>query len=262
MLNRRGLALLFIVSSAALLQGCSPTIKTAWSKILERCADSDINSSTTLFFGASNTLGPGSIWRKAPEAAGGGYRVRWRNHAIPDAKAWSLAGQTFTCDGINSIHLSGDAVGSFSTEILPVSGQLQTDFALAKSIKVTASKMRWNEVMEGPFEQTIAQLPDTAPIKEDLARPGRLVLYRALKVEGFDTTLSFDAPISAMLQGKYPNNPQMILPGHDTLSASFKWVNDSELHVSVPSGFYVAGQLVPFNTVSGFASNTTPIEIE
>lgn len=255
---------LFILalSGVLLLQGCAKNLKSAWETVASRCAVSDIDGNHTLFFGASNSLGPGSIWRKAPADSGGGYRVRWRATDIPTTHDWALAGQNFSCDGTSSLVLSGDLAANFSADILPVTGELQTDLSKADNVQVNTTTMRWDNVVEGPFEETIAQLPDTDPLKEDLAQPGRLVLYRALQVQGFNAVLTFKRNIAENLKGKYPNS--MVLPGHATLSANLKWVNETALHIAVPSGFYIAGQLVPFNTQTGFMSDpggAKPVEV-
>lgn len=239
-----------IVTGTVALLKSPPTVKTAWSTVAQRCAESDLDGDTTLFFGPSNSLGPGSIWRLAGASTGGGYRVRWRDQAVPGARTWSLPGRAFSCEGMDAIKLSGEAVGQFSADILPVSGQMQTDLALARQVEFRTASMRWDEVLEGPFEEAVAKLPSGNPVKEDLSKPGRLVLYRALKVYGFEAVLTFDAPVAEKLRARYHSH--VVLPGHDTLSANLTWTSRSELRVTVPSGFYVAGQLVPFNAEQGF----------
>ncbi|ANY16965.1 hypothetical protein [Bordetella pseudohinzii] len=248
---RRLFILSLLAVGALTLQGCAPTVKTAWSTVALHCAGSDIDGNAPLlFFGPSNALGPGSIWRQADAATGGGYRVRWRDHAIPGAQDWSIPGRSFTCNGKDAVKLSGKAAAAFGSDILRISGQMQADIALAKQVEFKAASMRWDEVVEGPFEHAVGKLPGNNPVKQDLSKPGRLVLYRALKVYGFEAKLIFDTPVGATLQSRYPGN--MVLPGHDTLSANLSWRSQSELHISVPNGFYVAGQLVPFDAQDGF----------
>lgn len=228
--------------------------KTAWSAVAKDCAVSDLNGSKVLFFGPSNVLGPGSIWREAAADAGGGYRVRWDSNAIPDGKNWSKGGGEFACQGNRSTKLSAGASAGFASDIAPLSADAKADFEKAKSVEVKASMMKWDLLVEGPFEQAVVGLPASNAIKQDLAKPGRLVMYRALKVRGFEAKLTFDTKTGAELQGKYKGGVLKSVNGELGAGLNFKWVNDGELVLSAPADFYVAGELVRFDSGGGFAA--------
>src|SRR5712691_5637897 len=40
---------------------------SAWRKVLQKCAKSDVIGKQSLFFGLSNGIGPGSVWRFADD---------------------------------------------------------------------------------------------------------------------------------------------------------------------------------------------------
>lgn len=248
----RSAAALAIVAVTA---GCNDGgSKTAWTAVAKDCAVSDLNSSKMLFFGPSNVLGPGSIWREASPSDGGGYRVRWDSTALPPEPKWSKGGGEFSCQGSKRTSFSGGATASFASDLAPLSADIKADFSKAKNIEVKASMMKWDLLLEGPFEQTVVGLPAGSPVKQDLAKPGRLVLYRALKVSGFEAKLTFDNSTSGELKAKYTGGALKSVNGALGVGMNLKWTSANELELSAPSDFYIAGELVRFDAGGGFAA--------
>src|SRR5258707_8774194 len=58
-------AMLFFVAGPMFAQDAS----TAWKKILKNCARTDVIGKQSLFFGVSNRIGPGSVWRRADDGS-------------------------------------------------------------------------------------------------------------------------------------------------------------------------------------------------
>jgi len=248
---------LFALSLAAclpLLSACNDSGKTAWTSVAEDCAVSDLNGKKILFFGPSNVLGPGSIWRQPSAENGGGYRVRYKSDAIPNQSSWSSSGGDFACQGNRTTTLTGGATAGFASDLAPLSAETKADFERAKTAEIKVQKMRWDMLLEGPFENAILALPADNSVRQDLTKPGRYILYRALKVQGFEAKLSFDTKTGAELQSKYTGGALKSVNGEFGAGLSFKWLNESELVISAPNDFYIAGELVRFESGGGFAN--------
>lgn len=263
--SARSLNVAIVIIGVAFLGGCAEGAKTAWTAVAKDCAVSDINGKNVLFFGPSNVLGPGSVWRVAPPENGGGYRARWDSTALPQEPKWSQGGGEFTCQGGKKTKFSGGATATFAANLAPLSADARADFSRAKDVEVKASMMKWDFILEGPFEQVIVGLPASSPIKQDLANPGRLVLYRALKVSGFEAKLLFDNSTGGELQAKYKDGALKSINGDLGAGLNFKWTSANELVIAAPSDFYIAGELVKY-TAGGFAAGTKspfspPVEI-
>lgn len=241
---------------AAVILGCKdPDTKAGWMSVAKACAVSDLNGTKVLFFGPSNVLGPGSIWREASAADGGGYRVRWDSNALPAEPKWSKGGGEFACQGSKKTSFSGGATAGFASDLAPLSADIKADFAKAKNVEVKASMMKWDLLLEGPFEEAVLGLPSNSLVKQDLAKPGRLVLYRALKVSGFEAKLTFDNSTSGDLKAKYTGGALKAVNGELGVGMNMKWTSANELEISAPSDFYIAGELVKFAAGGGFAAS-------
>jgi hypothetical protein len=241
---------LLLLGSAMLLAGCKDN---PWHLLAKDCAVNDLNGDKVLYFGPSNVLGPGSVWREASADAGGGYRVRWDSTAIPTPATWAKTGAEFTCQGSKTSKISGGATAKFTSQLAPLNGQVAADLSRATSVEVKASKMKWDLLLEGPYEQAVRQLAANSAIRQDLEKPGRLVMYRALKVQGFEARMSFDRSAAAELQAKYSGGALQKLNGELGAGLNVKWTSETEMVITAPGDFYVAGELVPYET-TGFAS--------
>lgn len=239
------------------LSGCANNAKTAWTKVAKNCAVSDLDGQKILFFGPSNTLGPGSIWREAPAEANGGYRARWDANAVPNAKAWSRTGSEFSCQASSTTTFSGEAAAALTTDIAPLAADVQAAFKSARSVEVKTTMMRWDLLLEGPYELALLGLPGNSALKKDLMETGRLVLYRALKVRGFEAKLSFDKDTSAALKAKYQGGVLKASNSAVGTDLNYSWSSASELLITSPNDFYVAGQLVKI-TAGHFESSAGP----
>ena len=75
--------LILWTTSHGMAQG---NVKDAWMKVFKNCSDAQmVYKKNLVFFGPSNTIGLGSIWKKAPD---GGYNARYSfEDLIPNAEA-------------------------------------------------------------------------------------------------------------------------------------------------------------------------------
>ncbi len=253
---RNGFVLRGIISLTIVffITGCRHDMEEAWSDVAKNCAFSELNSDKALFFGPSNALGPGSVWRKMDSQDGGGYRVRWDSTSIPDSTSWIKAGREFDCEGKTVTKFSGSASAAFTTDLTPFSADVKSELGKAKNVDVKISMMRWDTILEGPFEQKIMSLPDTSPIKLDINKDGRLVMYRALLVRGFKAKLSFDTATAAALNAKLKDGVLKPINGDLGAALNVKWEKSEELTLTSVDDFYVAGELSKYSS-TGFASS-------
>lgn len=226
--------------------------KSVWLKVLNKCASTDlVKTQNLIYFGASNTTGPGSIFR---QAAAGDYRIRWPIGAISPAPGTSVVipGDDVTCSGTSSTASDFNASLTFTGSPAPISAGLQNDLKKAQNIQVSPTNIAWDTVAEGPYEIYASSLPVAAPGPHaDLLTGKMLVLYRALRVHGYSAKLDFNSSDALALQAKY-TGPQLAGSLGAGLSAS--WSANGTLTISAPDNFYIAGQLVGYNG-SGFSAH-------
>src|SRR4051794_17163930 len=77
-----GLAITFLTVSVSPAHAAD--VRDAWNAVLRNCAVNGTISKTGIFFGISNTIGAGSVWRSLEH---GGYGLRFElSDAFPDAQ--------------------------------------------------------------------------------------------------------------------------------------------------------------------------------
>jgi hypothetical protein len=241
------LVLLIICTS---LLGCREDAKSSWDAVIKKCSDNQLNGNTVLYFGPSNNVGPGSIWRPG---ADGGFRLRYSLDDMPDPKQFIEKGNPSTCDGSSATNFGLKASIGLTTSITPGSIELANDFQKAKNIQVKTTAISWDIVKEGPYESYIKNLSPADSVRDDLGKAGRLVLYRALRVSGFSATLEFTDSDTLGLKGKYSGTLSKQITGDVGAELSASWTSDNKLVLTSTGDFYIAGELVPFKA-GGFSA--------
>lgn len=241
---------LLLICICACLHGCvQDTAKEAWNVIVKNCAGSDLTGGAIQYFGPSNNVGPGSVWRPGPD---GGYRLRYSLGDMPGEKNFITRGEPYKCDGSKTTSFGLNAAVGLTTSLAPVSAELANDLKKAKSIEVQAQIIAWDLVREGPFESYIKTLPASSGVRDDLNRGDRLVLYRALRVSGYTAQLKFSASDAASLKAKYSGPLPKALTGDIGAQLSANWADDTTLKLTSSSDCYIAGELAPYSS-AGFA---------
>ncbi len=255
MRNRLTLTVIF----TTLLSGCCTLLnicpdtgdsRNAWNNVLQHCANSDLNSQTILYFGPSNSLGPGSIWRKASD---GGYRLGYELKDIlgmPADNTLIVKGDPVGCNGSTSSTSDFGASLNFDGNSLPLTASLQADIKSAKNVQAEATSISWDLIKEGPYTAGISQLPAGNAVRSYIGSDDKLVMYRALRVTGYSAKIDFNQADVAGLQAKYAG-PQLGGALGGGLTAN--WAANGTLTITSPSEFYIAGEIVPYKT-TGFAS--------
>lgn len=224
--------------------GCaSANSKATWTSIVARCAKND-TVKKTVYFGPSNVVGPGSLWRKTPD----GYNVRDLLSGLEPSddgrKKLVLEGSVSTCQGTSSQEFSAGAKVDLESKLAPASAGLSADLKRASKVVVNVNGWSWDQILEGPFEKTINGAPTSSYVTDLVKEENRRVLNKAVRIAGFDADLTFSTAVAGELKGKYKDSLGQL--GDSDLSAkvSLKWVNDTTLKISSPNPFYVAGTFI------------------
>ena len=238
------------VGGAMILTGCNGAkgAKEAWSKVISKCAQTDLNGNQILYFGPSNAIGPGSIWRKDAQ---GVFRLRYDLSQMPDPKNFMAPYSEVSCDGTATSAFNFKAEAGL--DAVPVSAELKTDLGKARKVEAKATSIAWVPVAEGPFQTYVRSMPADAGPRVDLDASDKYVLTRALKVRGFSTSLEFSSDVAAGLQAKYNGALPANLAGNVTGGLNASWKNGNTLTLTSAADFYIAGEFQLYSP-TGFAS--------
>jgi hypothetical protein len=208
--------LIIIALFTLILAGCQATAKDAWVEVIKKCATTQtIDEDKLLYFGPSNTIGPGSLWRK--DTQGKGYGLRMANEDLSENKKIVHKDTPALCKGQSVTETKLGPKLSFTSELSPVSAEVKADFEKAKSISAKAAEIRWYTVQEKPFEDYI----------------------RAAEIK-------FDASIAAELEGKYSGTLPAELVGDLGAGISASWRDGTTLVLESKAPFFVVGELHPW----------------
>lgn len=244
--------------SCCLLTGCDDQDgKTAWNKILAKCAVSDLNGPHVMYFGPSNVIGPGSIWRKADDKA---FRVRYDISDLPFRQNYITQGNNSPCDGSSTSSFSFKAAADLTASPLAISADVANDLEKATSVTAKATTMHWDVVREGPYEDDIKALPHDNGIWKEMTQGNRLVMVRALRVSGFSVTLTFKASDAASLKAAYNGPLSKDVTGNVSGSLNASWSNDGKLTLTAANDFYIAGEIAPY-AATGFQKASPAVAI-
>lgn len=243
---RRSLISVFALVVAVSLSACFGMggAKSAWNDVIKRCGESSLNGREVMFFGPTNAVGPGSVWRKDDE---GVFRLRYDLSQMPRPQTFTAPFSSAQCDGTYSSKVNFGLDANLSA--VPVSAELQADFKKARKVSAKADSVAWVPIAEGPYENYVRGLSASDPVRQDLETGNRLVMTRALQVSGFTTSLSFSAENAATLKAKYPNGPLPAgLVGDLGGGLNASWSADNTLTITNAGTFYIAGEFQRFST--------------
>src|SRR5262245_14127599 len=123
--------------------------RVAWKKIVKKCADSDLLGDSVLYFGVSNTLGPGTVFKPVQ----GGYQPRWQfKRYVDNPDDLIVPGAPISCEGTSATKFKFGTAASASAT-LGVQGDLAATVGSAKKVKVSATGVEWKSLEDGPWSQ-------------------------------------------------------------------------------------------------------------
>lgn len=235
--------LALVVSNLAISQN----IKKNWIKVLKGCSASEIFGKETIFFGPSNTIGLGSIWRKN---ANKGYNPRFElSELVPDESSRKLI--------IKLGEKSGECVASknlaWTSKIdLPFIGKIfgltgvSAELRKARRTTITVENLALDVIKEVPFEQAVRELAkkDSQNIflNDILSNPGRLLITKAYRLTGLVVKLDYDPKLLEELKTKYPDKASINIGGEKGLNVEFNYSSATELTLKLPNDVYIAGE--------------------
>jgi hypothetical protein len=228
------------------------TSRQAWTAVLRNCADSDLLGKDTVYFGVSNQIGPGSIWRRDTD---GSLRLRYELSDIePEpAKQADLIqlNNQVSCKGSSSSNWQIKFGLPFESAVTPVSADVESDLRRADNVTVSVNGWAVDDLKEGPYEHLI----QNSAMKGEFSTPDRLVVENAYRIIGFSATFHFTKSIADQLTGKYKGST---VSTQDGASLQTRWSNDTTLTIQAPGTFYL---LAAFGTLSSEgAPSFTPQE--
>lgn len=233
--------LLLMLAAMSLAASCSPPkTSVATNEFVNGCADSDLNSKSVLYFGPSNQIGPGSVWSRLGPS--GGYQPQWRMQDLGvDARVIDQ-GKPFACDLSRNSRLAANAGLSVISSVANAAAEAKTDFSRGKIVNVTSKGAAWDTVVAGPYNARIKGIAD-AGIRADVAGPNRIILRRALRLDGYKVTMDFDTAVKPAIKAKYSGK----ILGRETVgdigaNLSAQWTSDDKLELTASDGVYVAGE--------------------
>ncbi|QFU76238.1 hypothetical protein EY643_11520 [Halioglobus maricola] len=241
-----------VLIAITLLPGCNEDTAKGWKEVLANCSDTDLHSSKdVLYFGISNNLGPGTVW-KIDDA--GNYDLRANYEDYPKLGEFTNRGNSHNCDGSYKTSFSGGAALGLSTKVVPISGEVKADLENVSNMTVSADNVAWDEVRGIPYEKYINSLESDDPLKIDLKdRADRHVMKKALRVQGYKVILEFEKSVGGEVQAKYTGPIGNLGQGEFNPKLNGKWTSDRKLEVTAEEEFYIAGRFAPYEA-DGFSS--------
>lgn len=236
------------VAVALAVVACVPKdARSIWNDLLKKCASSQLIGNDVLYFGPSNNVSVGSVWRKDSD---GGYYLRYLPSQVSAGKSLQLSASEATCSGTVKAETDASFGAGIDSNLAPLTGNLGVDIKRARHVTIKPSSFSWVDLNETEFESAVNNLPADSPIRADLGKTNRLVVVRALRVKGIQVDLEFSSADAVDVKGQLKQTPAD--PLAPKFNASWKGTNDTTLHLESANEFYVSGFLKPFSR-SGLA---------
>jgi hypothetical protein len=177
---------------------------TAWRNVIKKCAKSDLIGRDTLFFGVSNTIGPGSVWRFADDRS---IRLMFElSDAFPDQSDQSKvvkANNTAACLGSATSSWNIKLGLPFSTGATPLTLDIGVLLGQAKKVTVSISGFALDDIKETEWKEAFKGLAPDSPYAKEILQDNRVVAENAVKVTGFKAVFDYKTNFSVDVQGKY-----------------------------------------------------------
>lgn len=220
----------------ALLIACARDARSIWKEGIKKCANNDLLGPNVLYFGPSNSLGPGTVFQAF--ASGGTQESHLLDSYVkPIGPVISPNPQVFTCSA-QSAKKSSIGADLPLDAALPVGATVGAHLKRASSVKVWADELQWVGLIVGPYRSAVLSLPDSNQVKQDITRNGHLILARALRVKGMKAELEFSTDVGADVKAKVPD-----VSGDKEIKLNGSWEGTTKLSVTAASDFYIAGEL-------------------
>lgn len=192
--------LMFALASPIFAQDAS----TAWRDVLRRCARTDLIGRQSLFFGVSNLIGPGSIWRRADDNS---IRlVSVLSDAIPkesDQASIIKTNNIASCVGNSTSRWNLRLGLPFSTGATPLSLNIGAILGGAHDVSVSVKGYAVDTLDESQWKKAFSGLGADNVFYKDAIGPNRLLAENSVKVTGFTAIFNFKHDLAADVQAQY-----------------------------------------------------------
>jgi hypothetical protein len=204
----------------------------AWRAVLKNCATSNLLGSNVVYFGASNRVGPGSIWRKATD---GSYRLFYELSDLESddekRKKLVILNNDVSCQGDATSDWSIKVGLPFESSAIALKADVSADLKMARNVKVAITAYAMDELKEGLFEDVIRNNPRLNQT------PGVFVIAEnAIRVNGFSADFTFTEDVANQIRPKYDNNYISLKEGA-TLKSD--WTSKTNLKMTATDPFYI-----------------------
>jgi hypothetical protein len=192
--------LMFCLSGSIFAQDAS----SAWRDVIKKCAKTDLIGKQSLFFGVSNLIGPGSIWRRADDKS---IRlVSVLSDAFPTATDQALivkANNTAGCVGDSTSRWNLRFGLPISTGATPISLNIGAILGGAHKVTVSVKGFALDTLDEDQWKKAFSTLGTDNVFFKDSQQPNRLLAENAVKVTGLTAVFDFSHDLSADVQAQY-----------------------------------------------------------
>ena len=199
---KRIILMLFVLGAA--LPTFGQDASTAWRNIMKKCAKTDLIGKESLFFGVSNIIGPGSIWRRADDKS---IRlVMVLSDPFPNAtdQASIVREQnTVACTGNSSSSWSVKLGLPFSTGATPLTLDIGAVLGGAHKVTVSVQGYAMDTLDEADWQNAFLKLGTDNVFYQDAQKPNLMLAENAIKVTGFKAIFEYSHDIEADLSAKY-----------------------------------------------------------
>jgi hypothetical protein len=208
--------------------------REAWIAVLSKCASTQLIGKDVLYFGASNEIGPGSVWRRNSD---GSIRLRYELSDLePDiVKCGALVhpNNSVTCSGNSAASWEVHLGLPFEGSVTPVSGDVSADLKRADTVSVTVNGWALDELKEGPYESMIRS---NDALQDEFTATDRVIVENAVRIAGFSADFKFSKSVADELKSKYSGKLISVNEGAHLQS---QWSNDTTLTMKAPDTFYI-----------------------
>jgi hypothetical protein len=223
-------------------------VRDAWNQVFADCGKSDLFGSRMLYFGPSNNVGPGSVWRRESD---GSLRLRFElADAIPDnGKRAKLirVNDAAKCDR-NKKRSWNISLGLPFVNRL-VDAALSAEFGRAQKATVSIKGYAVDLLKEVPFKIALQDKSIPAEYRDDLSKDDRIIFENSIRISGLQVELEFEPKVGAEVRGKYKG--QQFNTGDEGAKLSVKWSGDSKVTLETEQDVYIGGVAGKWRDVLG-----------
>jgi hypothetical protein len=209
---------------------CSAVDATStWIDIIKACAPGQTIGKNVLFFGFSDDVGPGSVWRVADDKS---LRIKFElSDAFPkkdDQDNMIKAGKLIKCSA-NAAHDWNLKFGlPFTMHADALSVNIGAILGSAKNVRVSITGTSTDLLKEVNWQKGFAGLLDNDPYLTTIKQTtGLLLAENVVKVVGLTATFSYDRDLSGDLQVQFKNKSISVGDPGATAASSGSAANSS-----------------------------------